>query len=238
MLDLVHILDQYELLDLTAHHLRPIDLFNTALTCKRLHSIVLRSKSTFERLKRVTLCDGTGLRARQEYTGLFAWRYLSNKKPFYDEEIEAKVWNLRCDEHGALPCLKCGTNVCGECRYVTRVRDTNGLEFSRRPHFTYTHQRINLIVYCGDCGVVVQEKSGDALCDCDQYTRWICVRCKTKEIEDERWYSKNRTEHTDDDDGGMLLSDHQCQKAVGPPPCQLDAYSLGAESQTVLVSLR
>lgn len=33
----------------------------------------------------------------------------------YDEEIEVRVWNLKCDAANALPCLKCGTNVCGVC---------------------------------------------------------------------------------------------------------------------------
>jgi hypothetical protein len=31
---------------------------------------------------------------------------------WFDEELEVRVWNIKCDETDALPCSKCEMNVC------------------------------------------------------------------------------------------------------------------------------
>jgi hypothetical protein len=64
------LVSQYELLVVTASHLSTIDLLNLALTCSQLYNQIRKSEAIFERLKRVALCDGRGLKVRQEYRGL------------------------------------------------------------------------------------------------------------------------------------------------------------------------
>jgi hypothetical protein len=66
------LVSQYELLVVTASHLSTIDLLNLALTCSQLYNQIRRSEVIFERLKRVALCDGRGLKVRQEYGGLYS----------------------------------------------------------------------------------------------------------------------------------------------------------------------
>jgi hypothetical protein len=61
---IVLLLSQYELVELTASNLSTIDLLNVAFTCSKLYIQVRKSDATFERLKRVALCDGRGLIAR------------------------------------------------------------------------------------------------------------------------------------------------------------------------------
>ena len=88
------LLSQYELLERTAQHLSALDLLNLALTCSEVHGIVRESEPVFERLKRVTLCDGHGLKARQQFQSLYApCHYYVNGKgrqAIYDEEIEVR----------------------------------------------------------------------------------------------------------------------------------------------------
>lgn len=116
MRDLRLLLTQYELLQHMAQYLSARDLFNTALACQDLYSCILMSLSVFRRLKRLTICDGSGLRKRQDFTGLYKpysgpLKMLSGA-PYYDEEIEVQVYNIKCDATNALPCLKCEVNVC------------------------------------------------------------------------------------------------------------------------------
>jgi hypothetical protein len=66
------LVSQYELLEITASHLSTIDLLNLALTCSQLYNQIRKSEAIFERLKRVALCDGRGLKLRQEYRGLYS----------------------------------------------------------------------------------------------------------------------------------------------------------------------
>jgi len=114
---IISLLAQYELLERTAHHLSTLDLFHLALTCTDLYKLIRESDAIFERLKREALCDGHGLSARQNFSGLYAPDYYYHEdghlwKCLYDEELEIRVWNRKCDAADALPCLKCGVNVC------------------------------------------------------------------------------------------------------------------------------
>ena len=117
--NLCFLLSQYELLQRTAQHLSILDLFHVALTCHELHTVILDSPLVFNKLKRLSTCDGRGLIKRQTFTGLHK-PYNSTieghaRMARYDEEIEIRVYNLKCDAYNALPCLKCGINICEVC---------------------------------------------------------------------------------------------------------------------------
>jgi hypothetical protein len=114
---------QYELLEYIAQHLSTLDLFHLASTCSELFTVIRKSEPVFNRLRRLCLCDGRGLIARQEFRGIYALRDTDSTsgrdgggKCHYDEELEVRVWNRKCDAANALPCLKCGMNVCEVCR--------------------------------------------------------------------------------------------------------------------------
>lgn len=117
--DLLFLLSQYELLERTAQHLSTLDLFNIALTCHDLYSAILDSPLVFNKLKRLTICDGRGLIKRQTFTGLHkphpTIKGQHTRGPIFDEEIEIRVYNVKCDAYNALPCLKCGINICKVC---------------------------------------------------------------------------------------------------------------------------
>lgn len=117
MSNLLSILSQYNILIDTAQYLSALDLFHLALANSNFYAIILQSAAVFDRLKLTTLCDGTGLIARQNFQGLYAvspeqWNWGRTKKAHYDEELEVRVWNLKCDASNGLPCLKCGINIC------------------------------------------------------------------------------------------------------------------------------
>jgi hypothetical protein len=110
------LLSQYDLLKLTAQYITAVDLLNLASTCSEAYSVIRRSKPVFERLKRVTLCDGRGLLARQQFRLLYSPYYYhvdgKGDEASYDEEIEVRVYNRKCDAANPLPCLKCKVNIC------------------------------------------------------------------------------------------------------------------------------
>jgi hypothetical protein len=120
---LCFLLSQYELLERTAHHLSALDLFNLALTCHELHSVILESPPLFNKLRRLTICSGQGLTKRQTVTGLYNPHYntFGNSHTFgpsFDEEIEVRLFNIKCDTYNALPCLKCKINICEVYTYT------------------------------------------------------------------------------------------------------------------------
>ncbi|KAH7418522.1 hypothetical protein BKA64DRAFT_590562 [Cadophora sp. MPI-SDFR-AT-0126] len=200
MSNILSMLSQYELLERVAHYLTPRDLFHLASTNVQLYTLILKSEPIFARLKRVTLCDGHGLTMRQDFRGplyeLYTGPYLERIGPPYDEELEVRVWNLKCDAANALPCLKCEVNVCEECRYVPRVRDLRFYRSSRRPHHDPTLMCHDIICYCDECDKQVEHDlplSLSAYCDCDQYTRWICLPCRTQEYNADLEYLNTRT---------------------------------------------
>jgi len=112
MSNIFSILLHYGILELTAQHLSLLDLFRLATTCSKLYTIIRKPDTLFDYWKRITLCDGRGLQARQEFRGIYTSLRPGCGWPEFDEELEVRVWNLRCDTLNALPCLKCGLNVC------------------------------------------------------------------------------------------------------------------------------
>jgi hypothetical protein len=117
MTNIVALLSQYELLKRIANFLSTLDLFYLALTNSKLHTLIRKSEPIFDRLKSVALCDGHGLKMRQEFKGIYELRaedyvWRTGRKAHYDGELEVRVWNLNCDSTNGLPCLRCGVNVC------------------------------------------------------------------------------------------------------------------------------
>ncbi|KAH8586043.1 hypothetical protein B0O99DRAFT_529451 [Bisporella sp. PMI_857] len=220
---------QYQILKLTSRHLSTLDLLYLALTCSELNTIIRKSEHVWNRLKREAVCDGRGLKTRQEFQRLYALtdkdcRWGTRRRARYDEEIEVRVWNLKCDAGNALPCHKCGINVCEECRYVPRVRDLPGWKACRRPHFDPAWESHTVICYCTECDRNVDRELPlflNEYCDCDQYTRWICLPCKEKEDKaDVDYYStrtKGQLEFEGDLEEGMWLHDHQQLRAFWCP---------------------
>lgn len=170
---LVHLCSQYALLHLLTSNLSAIDLYRLSLTCSDLHVLILRSSSVFSHLKTLAICDGSGLRARVNAA-------TCRPRDLYPKEDKLTLARKRCDESNTLPCQKCGCNVCEECRAYPRV----GLRWDaicRRPHYSMTHQLQNIVCYCGPCDRDVAKRTGDDICDCDRYKRWVCYQCDTSE---------------------------------------------------------
>lgn len=181
MFGLIHICSQYELLKLLAQHLSSMDLYHTTLTCSALYDIVLGSAKGFEQLGKVTLCDGSGLRARREY--------VFQRQGEHEREA---MRNIRCDETGGLPCLKCGVSVCESCCIHPRY----GIEWSgplRKLHYPKMYEQGNIVCYCNDCDQAVEGRLGEGNCGCDGCTRWICRSCHAREDNEEDWYRKHCT---------------------------------------------
>ena len=116
---------QYPVLNCLSSWLSTLDLYRLSLTSKHVYNHILASKSVFETLKRTTLCDGHGLQKRQDFDGPYRtanWSLWFGHAPRVEqnEPIEVKLWNLKCDEAGALPCRRCGFNSCEECRRYQR----------------------------------------------------------------------------------------------------------------------
>lgn len=235
---LTELFSQYELLEITAEYISAVDLFHTALTCRDLYQLIRSSDSTFTRLRDTTLCDGSGLRARQEFKGRYNglryggsanWRRPKSIQKLLRcrayEENEVRVWSVKCDAANTRPCLKCRIPICKECRCVPRYRNYDGYDPSRRPHLNDTYQSDNVIVYCEQCDPAVEESTDHSLCDCDRYERWICLKCADEEEEEERAYQDYCRKMTKEkhDDGwynedlsktGMELVDHQSERYV------------------------
>lgn len=207
MFNLKNLLSQYELLVITASHLSTVDLYRVALTCSELQELILKPRETFNGLKRYALCDGAGIKARQNYRLPRPDWY----DPCPETEIEVHIFNLECDNTERLPCIKCGINVCEECRSYPRLGDGYGP--CRLPHYSVNGELENVICYCDKCDREVEKKFGGELCKCDRYARWICKFCEWKESEEVSWYC-DRTKLGEIDEEGMAIFDHQCWKLV------------------------
>jgi hypothetical protein len=121
MAKITSLFSQYELLTETSQYLSTLDLLHLASTCSQLHSLIRKSEPVWDHLKREALCDGHGLQARQDFKRIYElaepddFIFGDGRKARYDEEVEVRVWNAKCDQANALPCLKCGVNVCEVC---------------------------------------------------------------------------------------------------------------------------
>jgi hypothetical protein len=109
---------------------------------------------------------------------------------------------------------------------MPRVRDGfQGLS-RRKPYLDDTYSSHTILCYCKECDQEIERNLPLRLsefCDCDQYTRWICMKCKIEEDEPNHVYYRTRTKGeyvypTIGDDGvrddGMWLTDHQEDRAV------------------------
>jgi len=72
MSNIIALASQYELLEITSSYLSALDLLNLASTCSALYAQIRKQETIFKRLKRVTVCDGRGLKARQGFQGLYS----------------------------------------------------------------------------------------------------------------------------------------------------------------------
>jgi hypothetical protein len=105
---------------------------------------------------------------------------------------------------------------------MPRVRDVPGGRSRRRPHIDAAAQARSIICYCPECDKEVERGLSLRLsecCDCDQYTRWICISCKLKEDQEERSYLKTSTKDlwdVENPDGFRVLPDHQSDRVASP----------------------
>jgi len=204
MSSLTTLVSRHPILHALASFLSTVDLFHLALANRTHYSHILASRATFDTLRCDCLCDGRGLAKRQQFLGKYSLERRSyvwgkERKIWQDEPIEVGLYNTKCDEVGALPCRKCGINICEECRYYQR--EPSRYRFNgRRPHLNASLQICNVMCLCADCDAKVeseevQGKFLNELCDCDTHTRWICEKCVDKEYEFTSHYYKNYAAH-------------------------------------------
>lgn len=66
----------------------------------------------------------------------------------------------------------------------------------QRPHHDTSARGHTILCYCVACDKKVQQELPvrlSELCDCDQYTRWICLSCKLEEDHLDHQYLETRT---------------------------------------------
>jgi hypothetical protein len=117
MATFLDIISQYPVLCELSPFLSTLDLFHLALTNKASYGYILSSEAVFNILKRDALCNGTGLVKRQDQVGLYDlgrrfYFWGSERRIWQDDPIEVRLYGTRCDEAGALPCIKCNINIC------------------------------------------------------------------------------------------------------------------------------
>lgn len=187
---IIDLISSYSILSALAPWLSTLDLFHLGLTNRSAHSYILSSPAVFKCLMRQCLCDGRGLAIRQTTDELPPDRgqliriTQRNLQIHGDEEIEVRLYNVKCDVTGALPCVKCGINICEECRIRPRAAPSVFSQ-NRRPHLNSIWQIDNIYCLCPTCDASTEKELADKflneLCDCDRYTRWICLKCKKEE---------------------------------------------------------
>jgi hypothetical protein len=228
------LISSYSILTCLAPWLSTRDLYNLGLTSRSAYAYIHSSSKIFKSLSRQCLCDGRGLATRQAYTGPYhlgrkPGRLDINPQLEGDEEIEVRLYNAKCDEAGALPCMKCDINICEECRYYPRAAPATAYP-NRRPRLRGSYQLDNIMCLCDDCdaetekeleGMFISER-----CDCDIYKRWICVGCDEKERQATRkyfeehtqlewdWMIRDDVDFGDDSEPSKTLHDHAFERAV------------------------
>jgi len=109
---------------------------------------------------------------------------------------------------------------------MPRVRDLPGWKAYRRPHFDPAWESHTIICYCKECDEKVERELPSSLeefCNCDQYTRWVCLPCKEKENKEDEDYFLTRTklQHENnffsDENEGKWLGDNSGIRAVSTP---------------------
>ena len=206
------LISQRPILKELARFISTLDLHHLALTCQTHRSYIQRSPTAFEVLRRDCLCDGLGLTRRQIISipkGAYTWG--SERVIWQDEPIEVRLYNTKCEVE-ALPCRKCGINICEvytsrspqlqsliisqECREYPREPPHAGYPY-RRPHLNSPWQNENLMCLCDQCDAKLElslkGKFLNELCDCDVFTRWICRKCIQEE---QKWTQEYYRKYT------------------------------------------
>lgn len=224
----------YPILGTLASWISARDLRRLGRTSRTHHAHILASPLVFKALTRQSTCSGLGLILRQKqedgiYRAKGCGRLSVNPHMDSDAEIEVRLYNVACDEAGALPCVGCGVNICEECRYYRRAAPASSYP-DRRPHLNSPWQTGSVLAFCDHCDEGVEQEVRaknyiNELCECDAYTRWRCKGCHDAE---EREAGKYQSEHTkiefdwdfgDDDDypATKIAQDHQFSRAVRIP---------------------
>lgn len=198
--NITNLISSYSILTTLSSWISTLDLYHLALTNRTHHSFILGSPQIFKVLTRQSLCDGRGLADRKEFRGLYKIYDFDKGCGLIrrDEPIEVRLYNLNCDEAGALPCVKCGINVCEECRYYPRTSpEGRGENPQRRPHLRKSFQMGAIMCLCPPCDAATEEevkgKFLNELCDCDGLRYWICSKCRQ---EVDNFTAGYREEHT------------------------------------------
>lgn len=79
---------------------------------------------------------------------------------------------------------------------MPRVNYTPDEGSRQRPHHNTGFRGNTILCYCMPCDEKVQQELPirlSELCDCDQYTRWICLSCKVEEDRLDHQYLESRT---------------------------------------------
>ncbi|RSL63233.1 hypothetical protein CEP54_005328 [Fusarium duplospermum] len=198
--NLTNLISSYSILTTLSSWISALDLYHLALTNRRHHSFILSSPQIFKVLTRQSLCDGRGLADRQEFRGLYKIYDFDKGSGIIrrDEPVEVRLYNLKCDEAGALPCVKCGVNVCEECRYYPRTAPSGRKrDPQRRPHLNASFQIGAVMCLCPPCDAAMEKETEgkflNELCDCDALRYWICSKCRQ---EVDTFTGNYRGEHT------------------------------------------
>lgn len=217
---ILNLLSQHPILLELSSYLSTLDLFHLALASRYCHSLILGSPRLFEVLKRQCLCDGRGLRHQiaahnRGENPESGSKYSYTAGLLDDEPIEVHLYARRCDEAGALPCLRCGINVCEECRVYPRTLRDDIYGRDRRPHLNSCWFLGRVFCLCPACDVAMETRLQDQQflqadrCDCDIYCRWICRKCSRTETREEDEYRRNNTKYEGDHSETKVMGDHQ-----------------------------
>lgn len=83
----------------------------------------------------------------------------------------------------------------------------------QRPHHDRSFRGHTILCYCTACDEKVQQELPvrlSELCDCNQYTRWICLSCKIEEDRLDHHYLKTRTRlYWGETDGSLWHDNHE-----------------------------
>lgn len=194
----------YPILSTLAEYVSAYDLFHLGIANHSNHANIIASRPLFERLRRSCICDGRGLAQRQNFSPPYdaKSRWYDSRGPRYgpiydvDEPIEVRLYNIKCDVADTFPCVRCGVNVCEECRDYERWPH-DSLFDGGRPYLADDLSEIRYMVWmCPPCDAnteaELEGKHLSELCDCNVYTRWVCQRCARLEEKEEWQYRRNR----------------------------------------------
>ncbi|KAI0126744.1 hypothetical protein BJ170DRAFT_629803 [Xylariales sp. AK1849] len=224
---LTALLSCYPILSTLSSYISSLDLLQLTLVNRSCFSCILDAPLTFDTLRRRCLCDGHGIIGRRrDHDKTYypsARRFRQNRvqsNGCVDEQIEIRLYVLKCDTADTLPCRKCDINVCEECRW--HVGDRAGpiarLPDSRRPHLNGASQSENVMCLCPSCDEKVEDEVKGRflheLCDCDTERRWICRKCEREESGFTSRYYVRHTVIEKDEEDTKVLADHGFRRSV------------------------